>query len=983
MEPLLALGPLDEPDARARGCSSRRRCFAFSRFLVRPTSRAGAGVPLDRSEGAGVAPRGVPGRPAGPALAGGHSGTAICPVPGSIRPCWISRSWPGRPPTCGFAPWLWPAAKGETADLVRLAGDPCHRRVLEGTAAALFVQQKRMRGTRLQRVRGPARRRRGDTRTDRQYGPEYRYSPSQLETYIACPFQFFCKYVLELEPVEEKDELDEDLTERGSRIHDILEELENRFEGDRSSPGSRFRDAGGRGRELRARSWPSRPIWTWALGDRAAALDPDDAPVPGAAKGLRAAGRNHVQTLQAGARFWRGGPELSGSGDRARGTGPSGSAGGSIASTWPRRPRGSRFRVIDYKSGSAPSSTDVKQGEMLQLPLYAMAVERLLFQNGAAGLFDLGYWSLKKDGFKPIAFGVVGRRPEGPRGARAGSGRGTAPRCLRGAVADAGCESFCEYRSVCRVGQVRRAEKHLERSLPELSVQCATAARQPAAAKSGGRSGGTMTERPRRADRLTDEQTRALEVKDQSVALAPGPVRQDHRPDRAVPRRDRRARGPPPPRAGRPDLHRQGGAGASAADPRAVSRAAGRRRGRRAVAVGAPRPRSGADRHLPRVCGRLLRAHAVELGIDPEFAILDEAIAASLRDQAVRTAIRRLLAERDPDLTLLATDYGLRQIREALGILLATRTAGDLDDWASSSPPNWSIAGRQVWEEQGRPAVLRGLSPSRAAVAICCRPRRRASEAPGAACRAARALPGWKPGPAPTPSSSEIRDLARWTTCARKGSGRRRKSRKPSRACSSPCGRGSMMRSRNSRSARRSPWNRPRTACGSIRLAAQARLEYEEIKSRRRGLDFDDLLVRTRDLLTGDRGPRTRLAGLCATRSSSSWSTSSRTPTGSRARSSGGWETAASSTAGCSWWATPSSRSTGSGRGAGHLRPLARRVPGTGPAEPDRELPERPRRDPLRQRPLRRLLLGRSAGTESGDEHRLVARRRDHPTRRP
>ena len=42
-----------------------------------------------------------------------------------------------------------------------------------------------------------------------------------------------------------------------------------------------------------------------------------------------------------------------------------------VQTPWPA------FRVIDYKSGSVPTSTEVKFGEMLQLPLYAMAVQQL------------------------------------------------------------------------------------------------------------------------------------------------------------------------------------------------------------------------------------------------------------------------------------------------------------------------------------------------------------------------------------------------------------------------------------------------------------------------------------------------------------------------------------------------------------------------------------------------------------------------------
>ena len=148
------------------------------------------------------------------------------------------------------------SAKGETADLVRLAEDPAHRRVLDGTAAALFVQQRRMRGTDFSEFEGML----GDEAAQCASwsgitARDYCFSPSQLETYIACPFQFFSKYVLDLEPVEEKDELDEDLTERGSRLHDILENFETllKQQPGRPGPGADRGDSGRTGPRARAR----------------------------------------------------------------------------------------------------------------------------------------------------------------------------------------------------------------------------------------------------------------------------------------------------------------------------------------------------------------------------------------------------------------------------------------------------------------------------------------------------------------------------------------------------------------------------------------------------------------------------------------------------------------------------------------------------------------------------------------------------------
>ena len=57
------------------------------------------------------------------------------------------------------------------------------------------------------------------------FGPAHPFSPSQLESLAFCPFQFFLRYVLHLEPADEREELDDDRTARGSLIHGVLEQL--------------------------------------------------------------------------------------------------------------------------------------------------------------------------------------------------------------------------------------------------------------------------------------------------------------------------------------------------------------------------------------------------------------------------------------------------------------------------------------------------------------------------------------------------------------------------------------------------------------------------------------------------------------------------------------------------------------------------------------------------------------------------------------
>ena len=254
--------------------------------------------------------------------------------------------------------------------------------------------------------------------------------------------------------------------------------------------------------------------------------------------------------------------------------------------------------------------------------------------------------------------------------------------------------------------------------------------------------------------------------------------------------------------------------------------------------------------------GRLLRAHAVEIGIDPEFTVLNDAVASSLRDEAIRTALRRMLAEREPDLTLPASDYGLRQIREALGTLLATRTAGDLDSWCEFEPEELVAHWTRVWEEQGRPAVLRGLiSPAR-----CCRDVLTRLEPTHPKLKERRTelldrLPVLEHGACTNLQLAEIRNLARVNDLGAKGIFPAPEVKQAVKGVFAS------LRDKIDDVVDKlliNPDLTTESAASSlrlIRLAARARLEYDELKSRRRGLDFDDLLVKTRDLLASDPDP--------------------------------------------------------------------------------------------------------------------------------
>jgi ATP-dependent helicase/nuclease subunit A len=252
-------------------------------------------------------------------------------------------------------------------------------------------------------------------------------------------------------------------------------------------------------------------------------------------------------------------------------------------------------------------------------------------------------------------------------------------------------------------------------------------------------------------------------------------------------------------------------------------------------------------------CARLLRAHALEAGIDPEFAILDEAVASSLRDQAVRTAVRRMLAEREPDLMHLALDYGLGQIRVALNTLLASRTAGDLDAWSALQPEELVLRWTGVWEEQGRPAALRVLSP----LARCCRDLLGGIAASHPNLQRRRddlleRLPTLETGRCSDPLLAEIRTLARVDDLRAKATWPDAETKEAVKCVFKA------LREKIDQVLAKLAVNQVLSveSAGNslrmIRLASRVRHEYEQIKNRRRGLDFDDLLVLTRNLLAND-----------------------------------------------------------------------------------------------------------------------------------
>ena len=371
--------------------------------------------------------------------------------------------------------------RGDLSALSELAGHPAHRPTLDGSAAALQVLGRRARGTPFGEYDGLI----GDGQAvldiAETFAADYRFSASQLETYIACPFQFFCKYVLKLEPDERRDELDENYTERGSRIHRILEELEklkqqirdqeSREELARIAVGAELNVALADASEIDLglveieRRRLIQTIERYVVQLRDYEGDRENRPVPHRFEVVFGEADSPYPYLEIGR-----GPglvRLQGKIDRI-----------DLVDS----PEGRGFRVIDYKSGAGPSATEVRKARLLQLPLYAMAVEQIILADELVQLRDVGYWALRKDGYKPIAFEEWGAVQQALESYVAE----LVSRLRRGVfVVDSqvdGCEGFCDYRAICRIRQARQAAKSPDRAVPpELAVGRSRAARARAA----------------------------------------------------------------------------------------------------------------------------------------------------------------------------------------------------------------------------------------------------------------------------------------------------------------------------------------------------------------------------------------------------------------------------------------------------------------------------------------------------------------------
>ena len=362
---------------------------------------------------------------------------------------------------------------GEFDPLNKLLADPAHREGLLRTAHALKLAHWRSRRGRFGPYDGQINGSAAKSKIAEDFGPDRpAYSASALESLALCPFQFFQKYVLKLTPADAREELEDDPTTRGQIVHKALENL---HVGIRDLPGP-----AGATLADRVDAEVERVIAT-----RVEAFPPPSSEVEAGlrrieAERLRRAGRRYASQFRryaakegAGAACEHFEVEFGTSSEHDKlrlGTYPRSIDMRGMIDRIDRIERDGRrlFRIIDYKTGSAPDQRAIDEGTALQLSLYALAAERVVLAHEEARPLDAAYWEVRDKGFlKRHTMTSPANDPDDQWTRHAGDLEAfvvdLAERLRQADFAIAprreDCTRTCDYQFVCRIKQVRRAEK--------------------------------------------------------------------------------------------------------------------------------------------------------------------------------------------------------------------------------------------------------------------------------------------------------------------------------------------------------------------------------------------------------------------------------------------------------------------------------------------------------------------------------------------
>lgn len=105
-------------------------------------------------------------------------------------------------------------------------------------------------------------------------------------------------------------------------------------------------------------------------------------------------------------------------------------------------------------------------------------------------------------------------------------------------------------------------------------------------------------------------------------------------------------------------------------------------------------------------CTSLLRSHAIEAQLDPGFTVLEPPLAETLLESATESVIHRLLIAADDDATAYVLRFGLERTRDLIRQLARQRFRVDWSTWKHPDPNELAERWLMAWQARYRPKLI-------------------------------------------------------------------------------------------------------------------------------------------------------------------------------------------------------------------------------------------------------------------------------------
>jgi ATP-dependent helicase/nuclease subunit A len=259
-------------------------------------------------------------------------------------------------------------------------------------------------------------------------------------------------------------------------------------------------------------------------------------------------------------------------------------------------------------------------------------------------------------------------------------------------------------------------------------------------------------------------------------------------------------------------------------------------------------------------CASLLRSHAVQSGVDPQFEVLVEYESQTLLSAIRQEYLREILASGQPQVIELAARYGLESLGEMLCDFVAVRQKLDWQRWLSQTPDQLLKHWERYWQQVYLRSKLQEIAESEPAQRLLeiiaqCFPPSAAMQQRFAV--VARLLPNLPHSKTPLKDLEEIKEAAKVQGGGSKAAWASDETYEQFKEAAAQL-RDMIDPVRKSEFKPEAARPAAEAALAVLRLAYGLHQRYEQQKQELGVLDFDDLLIKARDLFAGRKGAQLR-----------------------------------------------------------------------------------------------------------------------------